>query len=341
MRWSKQFTVVGCHAEGEVGNVVTGGVRDVPGDSMFEKKEYLEAHEDQVRHLLLFEPRGAPYVNANIILPPCDPTADLGFVILETTEYPPMSGSNTMCVATVALETGLVPMREPTTRLRMEAPAGIIEVDCTCRDGKVTRVEFTNVPAFAIHLDAPVEVEGLGTLTVDTSYGGMTFAHVDADRLGFALTPDEAHDLCKVGQRIKRAVNEQLEVVHPENPKIRDVSNVVIAGPLERSDGVVARRSGTVVLHGRLDRSPCGTGTTGSLAVLAAKGLIGDGELFRHTSIGGTSFDGRIVSRTTVGERDAVVATIAGQAWITSISQVGLDPSDPYPMGHTPSDVWF
>src|SRR3954453_20167668 len=188
MRWERAFTVVGCHAEGEVGNVVTGGIIDIPGNTMFEKKLYLQEHLDQIRHLLLFEPRGAPFVNANIILPPCDPTADLGYVIVESTEYPPMSGSNTICVATVALETGILPMREPITRLRMEAPGGMIEdectckdgkvreVECTCKEGKVTKVDFTNVPAFAIHIDTPVEVEGVGTVVVDTSYGGMTFA---------------------------------------------------------------------------------------------------------------------------------------------------------------------
>jgi len=340
VRWVKNFTVVGCHACGEVGNVVTGGIVDVPGNTMFEKKEYLEAELDQIRGLLLNEPRGAPYVNANIILPACDETADLGYVIVESSEYPPMSGSNTMCVATVALETGILEMHEPLTKLRLEAPGGLIEVDCTCEDGKVTQVEFTNLPGFAIHLDTEVEVEGLGTVVVDTSYGGMTFAHVDAATLGFGLTPDEAHDICAVGRRIKIAINEQLEVVHPENAKIRDVSNVLFEGPLERVDGRIDSRNGAVVLHGRLDRSPCGTGTTGRLAVLWAKGKIEPGEHFRNISITGTYFDSRIVDTTTVGEYDAIIAKIAGQAWITSIGQYGLDPTDPYPSGHRVSDVW-
>ena len=341
MRWERSFTVVGCHAEGEVGNVVTGGIVDVPGSTMFEKKLYLEEHLDQVRCLLLFEPRGAPYVNANIILPACDPRADLGYVILESTEYPPMSGSNTICVATVALETGIVPMVEPVTRLVMEAPAGLIEVECRCEAGKVTQVEFRNQPGFAIHLDAPVEVEGLGTIAVDTSYGGMMYAHVDAAALGFAIAPDEAHEMCLVGQRIKRAVNEQLVVVHPEEPRIRDVSNVIFESPLVRVDDRVESRNGVVVLHGRHDRSPCGTGTTGRLAVMHAKGRIGVGERFRNISITGTHFDARIVETTRVAGYDAVVATIAGQAWITSVGQYGLDPTDPYPMGHRLSDVWF
>ncbi|MCX2698557.1 proline racemase family protein [Ochrobactrum chromiisoli] len=341
MRWNRTFTVVGCHAEGEVGNVVVGGIVDVPGETMFEKKEYLEENMDEIRGLLLFEPRGAPYVNANIILPACDKTADLGYVIVESTEYPPMSGSNTMCVATVALETGIVRMQEPETRLRMEAPAGIIETKCTCKDGKVTRVEFTNVPAFALHLDTPVEVEGLGTVLVDTSYGGMTFAHVNAKALGFEIRPDEARDMSLLGKRIKAAVNEQLEVVHPENEKIRNVSNVIFEGPVERRDGIYVSKNGTVCLHGRLDRSPTGTGTTSRLAVMSAKGQIKQDELFRNHSITGTHFDSRIVASSKVGSYPGVIVTIAGQAWITSVGQYGVDPTDPYPRGHQVSDVWL
>ncbi len=176
---------------------------------------------------------------------------------------------------------------------------------------------------------------------VDTSYGGMMYAHVDAASLGFSIAPDEAHEMCLVGQRIKRAVNEQLEIVHPENAKIRDVSNVIFESPLERIDGRVDSRNGVVVLHGRHDRSPCGTGTTGRLAVMHAKGRIAVGEPFRNHSITGTHFDARIVHTTTVGPYAAVVAKIAGQAWITSVGQYGLDPTDPYPMGHRLSDVWF
>ncbi|MFT8676726.1 MAG: proline racemase family protein [Acetobacter sp.] len=341
MRWSRSFTVVGCHAAGEVGNVITGGVRDVPGRTMFEKMEYLQANCDDIRKLVLFEPRGAPYVNANLLLPPCDPAAQIGYVILESTEYPPMSGSNTICVATVVLETGIVPMQEPLTVLTMEAPGGLIECRCTCRDGKVEQVEFTNRPAFVHDLDRDIEVEGLGTVRVDTSYGGMTYAHVNAHALGFAVTPDEARDMCLTGQKIKAAVNEQLATVHPENSKIFGVSNVIFEGPLTRTAEGVEGRSGTVVLHGRLDRSPCGTGTSGRLAVMHAKGQIGVGERFRHVSIADTVFIGQVQSTTTVAGRDAVIPTIAGQAWITSMGQYGLDPTDPYPEGHIISDVWF
>jgi proline racemase len=190
-------------------------------------------------------------------------------------------------------------------------------------------------------LDTPVEVHGLGTVVVDTSYGGMTFAHVDAATLGFAITPDEAHDLCVVGKRIKQAVNEQLTVVHPENSRIHAVSNILFEGPLQRSGAGVESRNAPVVLHGRLDRSPCGTGTTGRLAVMSAKGLIAEGEAFRHYSITGTHFDARIIGHAEVAGGPAVIVTIAGQAWITGISQYGVDPTDPYPAGHRVGDVWL
>ncbi|MCM3570196.1 proline racemase family protein [Neobacillus mesonae] len=341
MRWSRKVSVVGAHAGGEVGNVVVGGIPHIPGESMFEKKEYLERHMDEIRRMLLFEPRGGPFHNANILLAPSNPQADMGFVILESTEYPPMSGSNTMCVATVLLETGILPMREPVTKLVLDAPCGVISVDCTCENGKVTQVEFTNVPAFAIDLDVPIEVPGIGTVTVDTSYGGMMFAHVNAEKLGFRISPDEAHEMCLAGQKIKRAVNEQLTIVHPENEKIRDVSNIIFEGSVQRSESGLVSKNGTVVLHGRLDRSPCGTGTSARLAVMAAKGRIQKGERFENQSITGTKFVSRIVDYTKVGHKDAVVPAIAGQAWITGIMELGTDPTDPIAYGHQVSDIWF
>ncbi|MGC9934494.1 proline racemase family protein [Priestia aryabhattai] len=341
MRWSRKISVVGAHAEGEVGNVVVGGVPPIPGRNMFEKKEYLESDMDEIRQMLLLEPRGGPFHNANILVPPSDPQADMGYIIMESTEYPPMSGSNTMCVATVLLETGILPMQEPITKLVLEAPGGLISVTCTCHNGKVMQVELTNVPAFAIHLDASVEVPGIGTINVDTSYGGMMFAHVNAEKLGFRISPDEAHEMCLVGQKIKKAVNEQLTVVHPENEKIRDVSNIIFEGPVERVGYGLVSKNGTVVLHGRLDRSPCGTGTSARLAVMAAKGLIDKGERFENESITGTKFVSRIVSHTKVGQKDAVIPTIAGQAWITGIMELGIDPTDPISYGHRVSDIWF
>lgn len=341
MRWSKVLTVVDSHAEGEEGKVVVGGVGDVPGVTMFEKMRYLEANRDDIRKLLLFEPRGACVHNANIILPSNNPEAAMGYVILETTEYPVMSGSNTMCVVTVLLETGILPMREPCTELTLESPAGLIRVSCRCKNGKVVSVTFTNQPAFVYHIDRCIEVEGLGTLTVDVAYGGMTYAHVDAKALGLEIVPDEAHSMCEIGQKIKSAAREQLAVVHPENPDIPGITQTQFMGPIERKGNRLLARNAVIVSPGRCDRSPCGTGTSARLALLHAKGLIKKGEILDHESVIGTHFLGKIVEKTRVGDIPAVIPTVSGQAWITGLYQYGYDPSDPFPEGFTLSDTWL
>ncbi|WP_250494430.1 proline racemase family protein [Caballeronia sp. GAWG1-1] len=341
MRWSRTLTVVNCHAEGEVGNVVTGGVFDVPGATMFDKMMHLEEVRDDLRRICIFEPRGSANQSVNFLLPSTDPRAQMGYVIAESTEYPAMSGSNTICVATVLLETGILPMTEPVTELVLEAPAGLIHVRCRCENGKVTQVEFTNQPAFANHLDKTIEVEGVGTLTVDVGYGGMTYVIVDAQKLGFAITPDEARQLCELGQTIKAAAAEQLPSPHPLNPNIKGITQTEFVMPLRRENGVLTSRNTVIVSPGRCDRSPCGTGTSARLAVMHAKGLIEAGERFVHESIIGSRFESRIDSLTQLGDVPAVVPVVAGQAWISAISQVGVDPTDRYQTGFTLSDTWL
>ena len=341
MRWSRTLTVVGAHAAGEVGNVVTGGLGDVPGETMFAKKVHLEEHADQLRLLLLNEPRGSVVQSVNFVLPTRHPEAQLGYVVAESQEYPAMSGSNTICVATVLLETGMLPMQEPWTDLVLEAPAGLIRLRCRCEDGRVLSVRFTNRPSFAYHLDAHVEVPGRGTVRVDVAWGGMAYVLVDAPDLGFGLTPDEGRDLCVVGQEVKQAAAEQLKAVHPENPEFPGITQTGFTGPLRRADGVLTSRNAVVVSPGRLDRSPCGTGTSARLAVLHAKGQIGVGEPFDHESIIGTHFTGTVEETTAVGPYPATTTSIAGSAWLTSISQVGLDPTDPFPRGYRLSDTWL
>ncbi len=341
MRWTRVLSVVDCHAEGESGKVIVGGVGAVPGATMFDKRVHLETRRDDLRKLVLFEPRGAAWHNANIILPSNDPAADMGFVILEATEYPAMSGSNTICVATVLLETGILPMTEPVTDLVLEAPAGLIRVRCDCRDGKVTRVTLVNQPAFCYFTDRAIEVPGVGTLSVDVAYGGMTYVIVDAAALGFAIAPSEARDLCALGQTIKVAAAAQLSVQHPDNPAIPGITMTEFTGPLRREDGRLVSRNTVIVSPGRCDRSPCGTGSSARLAALHAKGLIGAGEVLVHESITGSRFFCAIEAETRVGPYPAVVPSVAGQAWITGLHQIGLDPTDPYPTGFTLSDTWL
>jgi proline racemase len=337
MRARRTLTVVGCHAGGEIGNVVVGGVLPPPGETVFEQMQALQA-DDTLRRLLLREPRGSVAAHANLVVPSARADCDAGYIIMEPTEYPAMSGSNTICVATVLLETGMVAMREPETKLRLEAPAGVVEVHATCRDGKCESVELTNVPCFADRLDAQLEIDGLGTIAVDVAFGGMWYAIADAHALGFELVPAEARDLSRVGERIRVAAREQLPCVHPENPEIAGVSIVEIAEPW-RGVGAVSKNA-VVVAPGRLDRSATGTGLSARMAALHAHGAMRVGDAMTHASVLGTTFDGRIVSETTVGDRPAIVPAIRGSAWITGITQVIVDPFDPFPEGYLLPDTW-
>lgn len=331
------LTVVGCHAGGEIGNVVVGGVEPPPGGTVFEQMQAIRA-EDSIRRLLLHEPRGSVAVHSNIVLPSKRLDCAFGYVIMEPTEYPAMSGSNTICVATVLLETGMVEMREPVTTFRLEAPGGPIDITAGCRAGKVEWVELENVACFADRLDAPLEVAGLRTLKIDLAYGGMWYAIADAHALGFALEPSEARELSRVGELIRAAAREQLPVVHPENPDIAGVSIVQLAEPW-RGVGAVTRNA-VVVAPGRLDRSATGTGLSARLAALHARGAMRVGESMTHASVIGSTFEGRIVREVRVGGRPAIVPAIRGTAWITGITQAIVDPTDPFPEGYLLSDTW-
>lgn len=342
MRCNRIIQVVGAHAGGEVGNVVVGGIVDVPGKTMWDKQQYIEKNMDNLRTMLLYEPRGAANHAVNYLLPSNDPKADLGYIIAEVGKYPPMSGSNTICVATVILETGILPMTEPFTEFVLESPGGLIKVKCLCKDGKVTQVELLNAPCFAIDCDVTVDIEGVGSVTLDTAYGGLMCAIVDAETLGFALTPDEARDLGEMGQKIRTACNNQLTVQHPEYPNVNSVVDVVFSGRSKRKDGKIVAKNVTMCNRGRLDRSPCGTGTSARLSVMAHKKQIHIGEIFESISIIGTKFIARILDNTRIGDFEGIVPSIAGQAWISGTMQYTVDPTDPFPSGHaTLSDMWF
>jgi trans-L-3-hydroxyproline dehydratase len=338
MRARRTITVVGCHAGGEIGNVVVGGVLPPAGATVFEQMQTLQREGDWLRRLLLREPRGSVACHANLVVPATRPDCDAGFIVMEPTEYPAMSGSNSICTTTVLLETGMVEMREPETVVRLEAPGGVVEARARCRDGRCQSVEIVNVASFADRLDAPVDVEGLGTVTVDVAYGGMWYAIADAAALGFALEPHEARDLSVIGERIRAAAREQLPCAHPENPEIAGVSIVQLAAPWEGVGKVT--RNAVVVAPGRLDRSATGTGLSARMAVLHARGLMQAGDAMTHASVIGSTFDGRIVEETTVGGRPAIVPAIRGSAWITGITQVFVDPTDPFPEGYVLADTW-
>ena len=350
MRLARMIQAVDAHAGGEPGRVIVGGVLDVPGATMFEKMQHIQTHADGLRKLMLREPRGYPTMCCNLILPPTHPKADAGFIIMEQVEYPGMSGTNTICVATVLLETGMLPMREPVTELTLEAPAGLIRVRADCANGKVQRVTFQNVPAFAAYLDARLEVPHLGIVTVDVAYGGMFYVIADATAFGLHLTPDEGRDIVRISEMIKAAAQEQLPVAHPDQSGFSGVTIAELSGPPTRPDAhlknAVTVSTGKLDWNrpstwtGSIDRSPCGTGTCAKMATLYARGKLGLNEDFNHEGILGTMFTGRLIAETQVGPYKAVIPTISGQAWITGFASYVVDADDPFPEGFTVGDIW-
>jgi len=351
MRFTNMIHAVDTHVCGEPARVIVGGVLDVPGHTMFEKMQYLEQEADELRQRMLREPRGYPAANCNLILPPTRPEADAGYVIMEQVEYPGMSGTNTIAVTTVLIETGMVPSTEPITKLTLESPVGLIEVVAEVEDGKVKGVTFENVPGFVVVLDAEVDVPEIGKVRVDVAYGGMFYVIADADQVGLTLDASEAGDAARIGEMIKKAAQEQLEPpVHPVNPEIRGITIAQLSAP-PTTPG--AHRKNTVVVStgeldwdrpgtwkGVLDRSPCGTGTSAKMVAMWAKGELPLDQEFVHEGILGTTFTGKLVRETTLGGVPAVVPTIRGTAWITGTAQYVVDVDDPFPDGFTVGDIW-
>jgi proline racemase len=308
---------------------------------MFEKLQYFQQPEqDTLRNLLLNEPRGRSSMSTNLILPPCDPRATAGFLIMESDEYAPMSGSNTICTVTVLLETGMIPMQEPITAFSLDTAAGLVDITAECQGGKCRTVQFRNVPSFVWALDREVYVPGFGIVKLDIAWGGMWFALVDAETCGLKLENSQGPKLVELGQRIKAAVRERYHPVHPDNPEIREVTNFVWTHPVEQLNEQKTALNTVVVSPGRFDRSPCGTGSCARLAVMHARGELGEGEDFRHRSIIGTEFVCRIEETTQVGDFPAVVPSVKGRGWISGMKQVLLDPEDPFPEGFRVGDQW-
>jgi len=339
MRTTRTIHVVGCHAEGEVGDVIVGGVAPPPGATLWEQSRWIQA-DGGLRNFVLNEPRGGVFRHVNLLVPPKDSRAQMGFIIMEPAHTPPMSGSNSICVATVLLDTGILPMQEPETRLVLEAPGGLIQVRAECADGKAQRIFVQNVPSFVGRLEAALEVEGLGTLRVDTAYGGDSFVVVDAKALGFEIAAHEARDMAQMGARITRAATEQLGFEHPENPDWRHISFCLFATPPDEGAEGLEVRHAVVVEPGKVDRSPTGTAVSAQLALMHRRGRIGPGTWLTARSIIGSRFRGRIVEETAVGQLPAVVPEISGRAWVTETKQLMLDPDDPWQQGYRVNDTW-
>ena len=339
MRSSKTIHVISAHAEGEVGDVIVGGVAPPPGDTLWAQSRWI-ARDGRLRNFMLNEPRGGVFRHVNLLVPPKDPAADAGFIIMEPEDTPPMSGSNSICVATVLLDSGILPMQEPVTTLTLEAPGGLVTVRAECANGKAERIFVQNLPSFASRLDASLEVAGLKTLTVDTAFGGDSFVIVDAAAFGLALTADEAHDIATLGVRITRAASDMLGFHHPENPDWRHISFCLFAGPVETGPDGPQARAAVAIRPGKVDRSPTGTALSARMAVLHARGLMKTGDRLTAVSVIDSTFGGRILGETTVGSHAAILPEISGRAWITGTHQHMLDPADPWPEGYRLSDTW-
>jgi proline racemase len=339
MRTTKTIHVISAHAEGEVGDVIVGGVTPPPGDTLWDQRRFI-AEDGALRAFMLNEPRGGVFRHVNLLVPPKHPDAQMGFIIMEPEDTPPMSGSNSICVATVLLDAGILPMVEPVTELTLEAPGGLVRVRAECRGGKAERITVQNLPSFADRLDARLEIEGIGTLRVDTAFGGDSFVIVEADELGLKIAPEEARDIAHMGTRITNAANAQLGFTHPERPDWDHISFCLFAGPLEQTADGFAARSAVAIQPGKVDRSPTGTGVSARMAVLHAKGVMAEGQTLIACSIIDSTFTGRIAGRAEVAGRPAIVPEISGRGWITGIHQHMLDPSDPWPGGYRLSDTW-
>jgi proline racemase len=347
---AKTITSIDVHAEGEPGRILLGSHLLVRGDTWPERMRWCATELDWLRRLLLREPRGHPSMCAVLVLPPLNPAADVGIIILEQGGFRPMSGSNTMCAITALLETGSLPTVEPETVVRVDTAVGPVEATAGVEDGRVRWVRVRNVPSFAVTLDQPIAVPEYGTIAVDVAFGGQFYVQAPAAALGVALDPEHAPAIARAGAAVLAAAREQIPVVHPEEPHFNEISLVMLHGPAD-APGVSGRNSvvlpaGRITLEdtgswrGTLDRSPCGTGTCARMAALHARGELGLGTPFIHQGVLGTTFRGLLHEVTTVGGREAVVPSIQGRAWITGYTQHVLQPDDPFPTGLTVADIW-
>ena len=339
MRSKQTIHIVSAHAEGEVGDVIIGGVQPPPGSTLWDQSRWI-AEDQTLRNFLLNEPRGGVFRHVNLLVPPKNPKASAAFIIMEPEDTPPMSGSNSICVATVLLDHGIIPMNEPMTEFYLEAPGGLVKIRAQCKNGKAERIFVQNLPSFVHKLGVQIELDGFGTITADTSFGGDSFVMIDANELGFSIDPNEAADLARLGAKITDAANEQIGFEHPTLPDWNHYSFCQFTANKRISPKGVSFKSAVAIKPGKIDRSPTGTALSAQLAVLAVRKQIEVGTLVNATSIIGSVFEGKIIKHCTLGGISAVIPEISGRAWITGTHQHMLDPSDPWPQGYRLSDTW-
>ncbi|ATN32822.1 proline racemase [Rhizobium sp. ACO-34A] len=338
MRWKRTLQLLDVHAEGEIGKVAIGGVPKIPGETIAEQLHWMnnDPKGQELRRMLVLEPRGAPIGSVNLLLPAKNPKADAGFIILQPDQAHASSGSNSICVTTALLESGIVEMQEPETVVMLDTAAGLVRATATCRDGRCERVKLTMVPSFVHELDVGIDTEQWGRITFDLSYGGIFYALVDVGQVGLTIEKGNARALVEAGMILKEQINRTIPVVHPEIPAISGVAYVMFRDV--DPDGAV--RTCTTMWPGRVDRSPCGTGNSANLATLYARGKIKVGDILKSRSIIGSEFEVGLDSVTEVAGRTAVIPTISGRGFTFGLHQVALDPFDPFPEGFALTDVW-
>ena len=335
----KTVHVVSAHAEGEVGDVIIEGVEPPPGKTLWDQSRWI-AKDQVLRNFVLNEPRGGVFRHVNLLVPPKNPKASAAFIIMEPEDTPPMSGSNSICVATVLLDHGLITMEEPVTNFFLEAPGGLVKVKALCKKGKAERILVQSLPSFVYKLDTSLELEGYGSISADTAFGGDSFVIVDAKKLGFSIVPSEAAELARLGAKITDAATEQIGFRHPTITDWTHYSFCQFSRMEDQSNDCISFKSAVSVKPGKIDRSPTGTALSAKMAVLEARGEMKIGQKIKAISIIGSSFHGKIIEKCDLNGTSAIIPEISGRGWITGIHQHTLEPTDPWPEGYKLSDTW-
>lgn len=336
MKWENSIHLIEVHCQGEIGKVIVGGAPEIPGATLAEKMDHINTVDDSLRRFVTFEPRANVAMSVNLLVDPVRPGADAGFIVLQADRAHPMSGSNCICVVTALLESGRVAMVEPETIVRLDTPAGLIVARARCENGRCLAVSLDNVAAFVETLDQHVSTPKWGTIKADIAYGGVYYAIVDVDQIGLTIDPANARELAEAGIEIKALLAEQVTVRHPEIPSIDTIAYVMFRS--REPDGAI--RTCTTLKPGRVDRSPCGTGSSANLAVLHARGEVSVGDWRRSRSIIGGEFKAEAIGETAVGNRKAVLPRITGRAWVYGREELRMDAADPFARGFALSDTW-
>ncbi len=336
MRWKKTLQLVDVHCEGEIGKVITTGVLDIPGKTMLDKMNYINEVDDSLRRLVVLEPRGCLQMSVNLLLPPTRPEAQAGFIVLQADKAHPMSGSNCICVVTALLELGILPMEEPSTTIVLDTPAGLVTARAQCAGGRCVSVSLDMVPSFVEHLDVVIQTDEFGPVKADIAFGGVYYALIDVEQVGLSIEAGKARELANAGVRLRGIINEQVSVKHPLIDSLNEVAYVMFRNRINQ----LTWQTCTTLPPGRVDRSPCGTGSSANLATLSARGQVAPGDqLISRSTIGG-EFEVEILGLTEVGDRAAVLPRITGRAWVYGMHQIGVDPDDPLSDGFMLSDTW-